>query len=111
MCKNLFAAKRLKQGLSTGPTPIENTNFDWEYYVAHNNLSEIQCEQAAYEHYLHYGKDQQLSYCKRFVVVATLHLYEHIFERSFGYVFESLEFKTLCLNYMPRGCTSCYDAP
>jgi hypothetical protein len=73
---NHFACHGLKQGLQTTETQIDNTNFDWEYYVNHNKLSAINDEQQAYKHYLQYGKKLQLPYCKHFNIIILLHLYD-----------------------------------
>lgn len=50
-------------------------NFDWEYYVEHNNLS-IDNEEEALEHYKNIGKRDKLSYCKPLTIAILLHLYE-----------------------------------
>lgn len=73
---NHYYQKGCNQGLQTSATQIDNTNFDWEYYVERNGLTEIKSEQAAYGHYQRYGKWQKLAYCKQFDIVILLHLYD-----------------------------------
>ncbi|MGB8468313.1 MAG: hypothetical protein WCE21_04870 [Candidatus Babeliales bacterium] len=60
----------------TGHSIEHNTNFDWEYYVTHNNLVGIETEEEAYEHYINYGKAQNLPYCKSFNMLIVMHLFE-----------------------------------
>ncbi|MCX5925591.1 MAG: hypothetical protein NT124_04845 [Candidatus Dependentiae bacterium] len=71
-----FAKQGSREGLQTSETQIDNTNFDWEYYVEHNGLIEIKSEDVAYDHYQRYGKWQKLAYCKQFDIVILLHLYD-----------------------------------
>ncbi|MGB8468141.1 MAG: hypothetical protein WCE21_03975 [Candidatus Babeliales bacterium] len=60
----------------TDHTEIKDTNFDWEYYIEKNQLSNIANEQDAFMHYLSIGKEQNLEYCKSFNITIVLHLYD-----------------------------------
>lgn len=75
-----FARVGKKAGLKSTATHLENTNFDWEYYVKHNKLTHIipaiATEHEAYQHYKNYGEQQQLPYCKKFDLMIMLHLYD-----------------------------------
>ncbi len=73
---NHFARFGRKQGLESATTNIENSNFDWKYYVEHNKLPHITTEQQAYDHYIHYGESKNLPYCKPLSIVITMHLYD-----------------------------------
>ena len=53
-----------------------NSNFDWEFYVTHNNLEGIKTEIEAYQHYIEIGKPSKLAYCKAFDFLIILHLFE-----------------------------------
>jgi hypothetical protein len=55
--------------------PIENTNFDWNYYIAKNHIQGIYTEHAAYEHYMKIGKVRGYQCCKKFKILILLHLY------------------------------------
>jgi len=73
---NHFACTGQKQGLPSAATRAPNTNFDWEYYVQHNKLTDIHSEADAYEHYITKGKLEKLDYCKKFDILIALHLYD-----------------------------------
>lgn len=53
---------------------IENTNFDWQYYIEFNNLN-INNAKDAKIHYDNIGKKQSLEFCKKFKIAIILHLY------------------------------------
>lgn len=61
------------QGLQSAKA-INNTNFDWRYYVNINGLN-INCKSDAKAHYKAIGKKQNLKYCKNFKICINLHLY------------------------------------
>ncbi len=68
-----YLNKGFKEGLQSAQE-INNTNFDWQYYVKINNLN-INNEKEAIEHYKKVGKLQGFEYCKRFKICVNLHLY------------------------------------
>lgn len=49
-------------------------DFDWEYYVQHNNLPHLRNEKDALEHYQKIGFFDKLQYCKKRTLVILLHL-------------------------------------
>ena len=49
-----FGCHNIVTGFST--TPVDNTNFDWEYYVEKNQLKLLKNEDEAYAHYVNIGK-------------------------------------------------------
>lgn len=51
-------------------------DFDWEYYVQHNNLYHLKNEKDALEHYQKIGFFDKLKYCERFTIVILLDLYD-----------------------------------
>lgn len=69
----------LSRGMSKGllcAKPIKNTNFDWKYYVRHNNLLlAISNENQAIVHYKEQGKEQNLDYCTYYSFAVLVHLY------------------------------------
>jgi|GEM_PF-3164202 len=73
---NHFASFGRKEGLESAKTDAENSNFDWQYYVKQNNLSHITTEKQAYEHYINYGKNKNLPYCKPLDILIIMHLYD-----------------------------------
>ncbi len=64
----------IKEG-RTSVDPIENTNFDWLYYVSTNKLNIFNEKRALY-HYKTYGAAKNFPYCKKFTFVILLHLYD-----------------------------------
>lgn len=54
---------------------IENTNFDWNYYVTKNHVQGIYTEDAAYKHYIKIGKARKYPCCQKFKILILLHLY------------------------------------
>ncbi len=73
---NHFACHGRKKGLESAKTDIENSNFDWEYYAKQNNLSDITTEEQADKHYIYYGKNKNLPYCKPLNILIAIHLYD-----------------------------------
>ena len=68
-----FGCHNIVTGFST--TPVDNTNFDWEYYVEKNQLKLLKNEDEAYAHYVNIGKQLQLEYCKCFKILILFHCY------------------------------------
>lgn len=54
--------------------PIENTNFDWEFYVEHNQLL-INNAHDALNHYKTIGKPLGLKFCKPLDIIFCFHVY------------------------------------
>lgn len=63
-----------KYDLQVSPFIFEDTNFNWQYYVSHNNLN-INNKPEALEHYKNIGSAKHLDYCKNLNIEICLHLY------------------------------------
>jgi hypothetical protein len=59
---------------ATSPYQLHNTNFDWQYYTAHNNIPHCNTEREAFIHYRSQGEKQQLPYCEHFNIHICIHL-------------------------------------
>ncbi len=71
-----FGAEGLQKKLRTAPEEIQNTNFDWEYYIEHNHLNHIPSEQKAHRHYRMLGRFKGLSYCKHYTIAILVHFHD-----------------------------------
>ena len=72
---NHFIHEGMAKGLQSAPVKIDNTNFDWEYYIEQNNISGISNKTDAYKHYIFIGRAKHFPYCKTSTIVILFHLY------------------------------------
>ncbi len=63
-----------QEGRTTAIAPLPESNFDWHYYVEHNNIK-VNNEREALGHYVKHGFFLGLPYCKSLTFVIMLHLY------------------------------------